>query len=295
MTTQRGFTLIEMAVVLIIVTILIGGLAMPLSAQIQARRIAETKKTLEEAREAIIGYAMSHPIPSSCTSVYMADTTLDVETETTTETSTCPVSLCPATSAAPLTLPITRHFLPCPDLTQSDPEPNRDNDGDGVLSDLNNGREDRYTVGPNAGACAATSGHLPWVTLGTGAHDAWGNRLRYAVTTDFASKGAGFSPTDSGNLQICSASGCATVNVASDVPAVLISYGPNGWGARNINANTLAAPTSQDELENTNGDINFVSRSPSKAGEDSGEFDDLLVWVSDSLIRSRVCPSGGCP
>jgi len=26
-----------------------------------------------------------------------------------------------------------------------------------------------------------------------------------------------------------------------------------------------------------------------------GEFDDLVVWVSDSLLRSRVCPAGGCP
>jgi prepilin-type N-terminal cleavage/methylation domain-containing protein len=57
----RGFTLIELAIVLVIVTILIGGLAVPLSAQIQARRIGETKKTLEEAREAIFGYAMTHP------------------------------------------------------------------------------------------------------------------------------------------------------------------------------------------------------------------------------------------
>ncbi len=62
MTTQRGFTLIEMAIVLVIITFLIGGLAMPLAAQIQARRIAETNKTLEEARDAIIGYAMMpHP------------------------------------------------------------------------------------------------------------------------------------------------------------------------------------------------------------------------------------------
>jgi len=53
MKPARGFTLIELAIVLVIVTILIGGLAVPLSAQIQARRIAETKKTLEEAREAI--------------------------------------------------------------------------------------------------------------------------------------------------------------------------------------------------------------------------------------------------
>jgi prepilin-type N-terminal cleavage/methylation domain-containing protein len=54
----RGFTLIELAIVLVIVTILIGGLAVPLSAQIQARRIAETRADMNAIREAIIGYAM---------------------------------------------------------------------------------------------------------------------------------------------------------------------------------------------------------------------------------------------
>jgi prepilin-type N-terminal cleavage/methylation domain-containing protein len=60
MIRQRGFTLIELAIVLVIVTILIGGLAVPLTAQIQARRIAETRQILDEAREAILGYAMTH-------------------------------------------------------------------------------------------------------------------------------------------------------------------------------------------------------------------------------------------
>ena len=66
MKAQQGFTLIELAIVLVIVTLLVGGLAMPLSAQIEARRIGETRKTMEEAREAILGYAMSHPIPKTC-------------------------------------------------------------------------------------------------------------------------------------------------------------------------------------------------------------------------------------
>ncbi len=61
MKNQRGFTLIEMAIVLVIVTILIGGLAMPLSAQIQARRIAETRADMNAIREVIIGYAMRQP------------------------------------------------------------------------------------------------------------------------------------------------------------------------------------------------------------------------------------------
>ena len=288
MKRTHGFTLIELAIVLVIITILIGGLAVPLSTQIQARRIAETNKTLEEAREAIMGYAMSHIISPTCTCLYNSDTSLD------TASSTCPVSLCPATGTAtvtPLILAFTRHYLPCPDLMQIDPEPGQDNDGDGQLSDLNNGREDRDATG----ACSSRSGNLPWVTLGSAAQDAWGNRLRYRTTPKFANSSTGFSNTDAGDLQVCSASGCAMVNVASNVPAVLVSHGPNGWGARNINGNTLAAPTSANELENTNSDVNFVSRTPSKVGDASGEFDDLVVWISDGLLRSRVCPTGGCP
>jgi hypothetical protein len=115
------------------------------------------------------------------------------------------------------------------------------------------------------------------------------------VTAPFANSSTGFSSTDPGNLQVCSASGCATINVAGDVPAVLMSYGPNGWGARNVNGSTLKDPTSPDELENTNTDVNFVSRSPTKSDATSGEFDDLVVWISDGLLKSRVCPAGGCP
>ncbi|MEW6120726.1 MAG: prepilin-type N-terminal cleavage/methylation domain-containing protein [Pseudomonadota bacterium] len=51
-----GFTLIELAIVLVIMTILIGGLAVPLSTQLKARQFAQTKAEIEAAREAIIGY-----------------------------------------------------------------------------------------------------------------------------------------------------------------------------------------------------------------------------------------------
>lgn len=290
MTRQRGFTLIEMAIVLVIVTILLGGLAIPLSAQIQARRIAETNRTLEEAREAILGYAMSNTT-TTCTCAYTASG-LDM-LSTTCPTSLCPVSpgLVTTTDTASLTLQ-PRHHLPCPDLNTTDPQPNLDNDGMDGLIDLNNGAEDRLV---GSSACAASSGNLPWVTLGTAAQDAWGNRLRYQVTAAFADRATGFPATGGGDLQICSASGCATVNVAGNVPAVVLSYGQNGWGARNVSGKTLAAPTSANELENTNTDVNYVSRTPSKAGDAGGEFDDLVKWLSADQLRGRICPAGGCP
>jgi len=296
MRQQRGFSLIELAIVLVIVTLLIGGLAVPLSAQIQARRIAETKKTLEEAREAIIGYAMSNTT-NTCTCTYTSGVIDN------TPASACAPNLCPTSVTGTATLTISpRHYLPCPDLSSADPEPNQDNDGVNGLTDLNNGVEDRYKTGSNVGRCAASSGHLPWVTLGTAAQDGWGNRLHFSLTdspagTMYGNSLTGFSNASAGNNHVCTTSSgsCGTGTVASNVPVVLVSYGPNGWGARNVNGTTLAPPTSADEPENTDADTSFVSRAPTKPDAAGGEFDDLVVWISDGLLKSRVCPSGGCP
>lgn len=245
--TQRGFTLIEMAIVLIIITILIGGLAVPLSAQIQARRVAETNKILEEAKEAIIGYAMTHKSTDGN----------------------------------------QRPYLPCPDTN-----------GDGREEARNTG----LGTGPELdGSCPQSFGFFPWVDLGGAAHDAWGNRLRYVVTAKLANRISGFSsdPAQQNTgawKNIASSSGCASVDVAAGVPFVLVSHGPNGWGARNVNGNTLAAPGSADENENLLGDnACYVSRAPSKPGGAGGEFDDLVTWMSWGTLISRVCPSGGCP
>jgi len=230
----RGFTLIELAIVLIIITILIGGLAMPLSAQIQARRIAETKKTLEEAREAIIGFAMTHN-----------------------------------------GTPMTNRRLPCPDIS-----------GDGT--------EDLIGL-----RCANSHGFLPWVDLGVGYQDAWGNRLRYAVDRDLADPNKGFAkavPTAFPALIVCETHSCDD-HVADDLAFVLISQGPNGRGAQNINnawGILQAAPTGPDEASNLADDENgqYVSRSATKADNINGEFDDLLVWVSYSLLVAKICPTG---
>ncbi len=67
---SSGFTLVEMAIVLVIVGLLLGGLLMPLSAQVEQRRISETQKTLDEIGESLIGFAISNgrlPCPATAT------------------------------------------------------------------------------------------------------------------------------------------------------------------------------------------------------------------------------------
>lgn len=68
--STRGFTLIEIAIVLVIVGLLLGGLLMPLATQVDTRRIEETRKAIEEINEAIIGFALANgrlPCPADPT------------------------------------------------------------------------------------------------------------------------------------------------------------------------------------------------------------------------------------
>ncbi|NHZ39613.1 prepilin-type N-terminal cleavage/methylation domain-containing protein [Massilia aquatica] len=55
---QGGFSLVEMAVVLVIAGLMIGGLLTPLAVQMEQRKISDTQKTMDEAREALMGFAL---------------------------------------------------------------------------------------------------------------------------------------------------------------------------------------------------------------------------------------------
>ena len=59
-TLARGFTLAEMAVVLVIVALLIAGMLLPLSAQQDIRARQETEKTLNDIRDALLGFAVAN-------------------------------------------------------------------------------------------------------------------------------------------------------------------------------------------------------------------------------------------
>lgn len=56
---QRGFTLVELAVVIAIMGLVLGAFLSPLRAQIDAARIREAERMLREIREALIGHAIT--------------------------------------------------------------------------------------------------------------------------------------------------------------------------------------------------------------------------------------------
>jgi type II secretory pathway pseudopilin PulG len=165
-------------------------------------------------------------------------------------------------------------YLPCPDKTADT--------GDAKHND---GVEDR-----SGGSCEFQEGNIPWVTLGLGRNDAWNNRFHYRVTPTFSNSAAGFTLSTPGDITICADStACAATAIASTIPAIVLSYGPNGFGAINTLGGTNAAPTGADELENTNADGSFVSKTPAPA------FDDLVVWVPATVLINRMITAGKLP
>lgn len=66
-----GFTLIEVMLVMLIMAMLAATLAIPLAAQLQLRRAEETRRQLDEARDALLGFAIVHgrlPCPATLAS-----------------------------------------------------------------------------------------------------------------------------------------------------------------------------------------------------------------------------------
>jgi prepilin-type N-terminal cleavage/methylation domain-containing protein len=78
---QPGFTLVEMTIVLLIVSILLAGILIPLSIQIELRKYTDTKKTMDQINEAIMGFVLINgrlPCPATGT---VADGTAGAGTE----------------------------------------------------------------------------------------------------------------------------------------------------------------------------------------------------------------------
>ena len=57
---KSGFSLIELAVVLLIAALLLGAILVPLTTQVVQRKTSDTQKTLDDASEALLGYVAAN-------------------------------------------------------------------------------------------------------------------------------------------------------------------------------------------------------------------------------------------
>lgn len=68
---DKGFTLIELAVALFVLMLLLGSIVVPLTTQVEQRKVSDSRKALDDARDALLGFAAANgrlPCPASATS-----------------------------------------------------------------------------------------------------------------------------------------------------------------------------------------------------------------------------------
>jgi len=245
----QGFTLIELAIVLVVVAILIGSFVGTLATRIENKRITDTQDGLEEIKQALIGYAY------------------------------------------------VNGYLPCPDCISP---------GCSLLG-FRDGVEDRVGGTCNAGNSV---GSVPWVTLGLAQGDFWNARYRYWVDVAFADDGTGggsvFDLTTTpgaGRIQepdyVTDPTGATLDDMATNVVAVVFSHGKNTFGGRSVDdaLKPVIPVANVDELENTDADGIFVDRPPTteEATTAGGEFDDILIWISEFELKAKMVEAGVLP
>lgn len=67
----RGVSLVELAIGLLILSLIIGGLLVPLASQVEQGRVGQTQRQLDEIREAVVGFVLANgrlPCPASAAS-----------------------------------------------------------------------------------------------------------------------------------------------------------------------------------------------------------------------------------
>jgi prepilin-type N-terminal cleavage/methylation domain-containing protein len=149
------------------------------------------------------------------------------------------------------------------------------------------------------------TGYLPWVALGVRKTDAWGKMFRYSVSLDFANAIFNLSTSMANTKTVQTRdSGGVLVSLATNLPAVVLSYGANNFGKTDDGTDILNSSTTNVD-EQTN-DTKFNTCSPdcttfigrqvaTNTGAAGGEFDDRVVWVSANLLFNRMVTAGKLP
>lgn len=260
-----GFSLIEIAVVLLIISVLISIVAIPIATQMDQSRVAETNKQLEAIKEALIGYALANgrlPCPAIDGITFGSPSASSSGAEAPAPGGGCKVRV---------------GYVPAATIGISPV------DSYGFALDAWGTSKNRIIYGvaniANAAGSVCPSGGVVFpLTTPSGIKSA---------SMDCISNQGTLVPSKL--ISVCSAapSGgvCGGTTLTSSAPFVLVSLGKN-------------APTGGvvgDETHNIDQDLFFVSHTPTAAGSPAGEFDDIVVWPSLNTLFARMVQAGKLP
>jgi len=260
---QRAFTLVELAVVMVLIGLLLGSLMYTLSAQVDQRAREQTQRTLDQAREALLGYAIANgrlPCPASS-----ASNGIEV----------------PAGGAVACTNP-NDGFLPAVTLGF------QPTDSSGYALDAWNNRI-RYAVATSVASCAGTS-TTPHFTNKTNLKTN-GMSCQPGNNDLLVCKSGASTPAPAvGN---CGGAGDNAATNLGTVVAVIFSTGKNYANAQTAAASTAAGRT--DEAANLDGNTVYISHVVAPSSATGGEYDDMMVWIPVGLLYSRLASAGVLP
>jgi len=263
-----GFTLVEIAIAVFIITLLLGSILVPLTTQVENRRTDETNRILDQAREALLGFAAANgylPCPASTTS--------NGQEAAGTDHSTGAASTCPATVLGANTY---IGFFPAARLGFTPADANGYALDAWGLSPYN---RIRYAV-----SNVTVNGITQPFTRINGMRNAGMSNITSAALLYVCNSGTG----------VIAGTNCGTaVTLTSNAPVVIWSVGPN---AATVTAGTLSVHEAQNpNPAGGSSDRLFVSRTKAAAGAAGGEFDDIVTWIGTPTMLNRLIASGQLP
>jgi prepilin-type N-terminal cleavage/methylation domain-containing protein len=284
-TNIDGFTLVELAVALLIVGLLLASAMIPLSAQIDIKASSDTQRVMDQIRESLIGFAQANgrlPCPADGT---LASSNINAGQE----------------SAAKCTL--GKGVVPWAML--------------GVPETDAWGRRFTYRVAPVFTDTVGTTFHT------TALNDTDLSMTSAAQSAACSSPTptptvSSFALCTAGNLSVYTRTDAthAASPMALTVAAVILSHGKNGYGGYTQQGIAIGITAGSDEYTNSRGGTTaiatipqtfvFISRFPtsrpqdgtcadSAATDDYCEFDDLVAWIPTSLLAFRMVNAGKLP
>lgn len=250
-----GFTMIELAVAIVVIALLLGGILVPLQTQVESRKIDETQRILDQAREALIGYAAANgrfPCPASATS-NGAESFAAGGSSANGNCSNFFDGFLPAATLGFTPVDAQGYALDAWGFTQN---------------------RIRYAVS-NQTVNLITN---PFTSV-NGMRNAGMANITNAALLYVCNSGSGVNPGVN----------CGTaVTLTSKAPVVIWSVGPN---APTPTGGTSADEAENPNPNGGSADHIFVSRSRSEAPV----FDDIVTWIGSASLFNRLIAAGQLP
>ncbi len=289
MKKHLGFTLVEMAVVLVVIGLVLAGLLGTVQMQLGNAKIRETKQSLVDIREALISFAMTHgylPCPANPT---LANTAAGAGQEDRLASGLCNRlnGVIPWATLGVKELDswggrysysVSDDYLVDP-YTPSLPQP--PSLWTAAQTNLARARASRFArrLPTPSDVCSTTQ----------------------TITSTFGL--CSLPESTNGRINIRSSTG-GTI-IAANVVAVIVSHGKNRRGSFNPGGGARIAGSLGNELENANAntnpngalDTNFVSspfeHDPNQLA--ATYYDDLTEWIAAPLLLGRMVNAGKLP